>query len=92
VRSVWCEVIEFGEDFEEPLGEGSEALRRRSLEGRSWEDAAPPLKDPDRVPAPSTLRRWSRSLDCSLPAFSFLRARERALNQTYDFSYPMLLG
>ena len=51
----------------------SEALRRRFVEGRSWEDSAPPLKDPDRVPVPSTLRRWCRSLDPSRPAFSFLR-------------------
>ena len=36
----------------------SEAVRLRFVEGCSWEDAAPPLKDPDRVPAPSTLRRW----------------------------------
>jgi hypothetical protein len=35
----------------------SEALRRRFIEGRSWEDTAPPLKDPDRVPAPSVMVR-----------------------------------
>ena len=50
----------------------SEVLRRRFLKGCSWEDAAPSLKDPDRVPAPSTLRRWCHSLDSSR-AFSFLR-------------------
>ena len=33
----------------------------------------PTLKDPDRVPDPSTLRRWSRGLDRSQPAASFLR-------------------
>ena len=36
----------------------SEALRRRFVERRSWENATPPLKDPNRVPDPSTLRRW----------------------------------
>lgn len=59
----------------------SEALRRRFVEGRSWEDAAPPLKDPDRVPGPSTLRRWCRSLDGSQPAFSFLRPTLKTIAQ-----------
>jgi hypothetical protein len=31
------------------------------------------LKDPNRLPDPSTLRRWSRGLDPSRPALSFLR-------------------
>ena len=51
----------------------SEALQRYFLEGHSWEAAAPPVKDPDRVADPSTLRRWFRSLDSSRPPFSFLR-------------------
>ena len=51
----------------------SRALRRYFLEHCSWESAVPPLQDPDRVPDPSTLRRWCRSLDSSRPAFSFLR-------------------
>jgi hypothetical protein len=51
----------------------SQALRRYFLEQGSWEGAVPPLKDPDRVPDPSTLRRWFHSLDSSRPAFSFLR-------------------
>jgi hypothetical protein len=59
----------------------SQALRRRFLERRSWESAAPPLKDPDRVPDPSTLRRWGRSLDSSQPAFSFLRPTLEAVEQ-----------
>lgn len=50
----------------------SEAMRRRFVEKLSWEDAAPPLKDPNRIPAPSTLRRWCRSLDSSHSAFSLL--------------------
>jgi hypothetical protein len=59
----------------------SEALRLRFVECRSWEDAAPPLKDPDRVPAPSTLHRWCRSLDTSQPAFSFLRPALKTIAQ-----------
>lgn len=51
----------------------SQALRRYFLEHCSWESAAPTLKDPDRVPDPSTLRRWLRSLDWSRPPFSRLR-------------------
>lgn len=43
----------------------SEALCRRFVEDRSWEDSAPTVKDPNRVADPSTLRRWSRSLDSS---------------------------
>jgi uncharacterized protein DUF6431 len=50
-----------------------EALRRRFEEHCSWEEATPSLKDPNRVPDPSTLRRWSRDLDPSQPARSFLR-------------------
>lgn len=55
------------------LAARSEALRRRFVEQCSWENAAPPLKDPNRVPDPSTLRRWFHNLDSSWPAFSFLR-------------------
>jgi hypothetical protein len=51
----------------------SEALRRRLEEHCSWEEATPTLKDPDRVPDPSTLRRWSDGLDRSQPAASFRR-------------------
>ena len=31
------------------------------------------LKDPNRVPDSSTLRRWAQGLDRSQPALSFLR-------------------
>jgi hypothetical protein len=51
----------------------SEAVRRYFIEGCSWETAAPPVKDPNRVADPATLRRWFRSLDSSQPPFSFLR-------------------
>jgi hypothetical protein len=51
----------------------SQALRRYFLDHGSWESAVPDLKDPDRIPAPSTLRRWCHRLDSSRPAFSFLR-------------------
>ena len=50
-----------------------QALRRRLEEHCSWEEATPTLKDPDRVPDPSTLRRWSDGLDLSQPAASFRR-------------------
>jgi hypothetical protein len=50
-----------------------QALRRRFVEHCSWEEATPTLKDPNRVPDPSTLRRWGYRLDCSQPAFSFFR-------------------
>ena len=59
----------------------SEALRLRFIEGRSWEDAAPPLKDPDRVPAPSTLRRWCCGLDSSRPRFSNLHRALKTVGQ-----------
>jgi len=38
------------------------------------------VKDPDRVADPSTLRRWFRSLDSSLPPFSYLRRTMLALS------------
>jgi hypothetical protein len=41
----------------------SEALQRYFVEGHSLDLAAPLLKDPNRVPVASTLRRWFRSLD-----------------------------
>lgn len=58
----------------------SQALRRHFLEGRSWETAAPTVKDPDRVADPSTLRRWFRNLDSSRPPFSSLRRMMLAIN------------
>jgi hypothetical protein len=50
-----------------------QALKRRFEEHRSWEEATPTLKDPNRMPDPSTLRRWSRGMDPSQPARCFLR-------------------
>jgi transposase-like protein len=58
----------------------SQALRRYFLEGRGWEDAAPTVKDPDRLADPSTLRRWFRQLDSSQPPFSYLRQTMLAVN------------
>ena len=49
------------------------AFRRRFVEHCSWEKATPMLKDSNRVPDPSTLRRWSSGLDRSQLALSFLR-------------------
>src|SRR5215510_9291000 len=40
-----------------PAWSSSEVLRRRFVEHRTWESATPPLKDPDRLPDSSTLRR-----------------------------------
>lgn len=50
-----------------------QALRRRFAEPCSWEEAMPTLRDPNRVPDPSTLRRWAHGLDRSRPAISFFR-------------------
>jgi hypothetical protein len=49
-----------------------QALLRRFVEHCSWEKALPKLQDPDRLPDPSTVRRWSSGLDCSQPLPSFL--------------------
>jgi hypothetical protein len=48
------------------------ALRHRFVEHCSWEKATPLLKDANRVPDPSTLRRWSSGLAPSQLAQSFL--------------------
>jgi hypothetical protein len=58
----------------------SQALQRYFLEGRCCEDAAPTVKDPDRVADPSTLRRWFRHLDSSRPPFSALRRTMLAIS------------
>jgi hypothetical protein len=50
-----------------------QALRRRFVEHYPWEDATPTLKDSNRVPDSSTLRRWSSGLDHSQLPLSFLR-------------------
>jgi Domain of unknown function (DUF6431) len=49
-----------------------QALLRRFVEHCSWEKAAPKFKDPDRLPEPSTARRWSSGLDVSRLWGSFL--------------------
>ena len=59
----------------------SQALWNYFVEGRSLESSAPTVQHPDRVAAPSTLRRWFRSLDSSHPPFSFLRPKVRAVSQ-----------
>ena len=48
-----------------------QALWRRAQEHCSWEKAMPKLKDADRLPDASTVRRWSSGLDSSQPAVSF---------------------
>ena len=50
-----------------------QALLRRFVVHCSWEKAAPKFKDADRVPDPSTVRRWSQGVDESQPVLSFLR-------------------
>lgn len=60
----------------------SQALQRYFVQGCSWEASVPAVKDPQRVADPSTLRRWFRSLDCSRPAFSFLRPTMQAVSQS----------
>lgn len=50
-----------------------QALLRRVVEHCSWEKAAPKFKDPDRLPDPSTVRRWLSGLDRSQSALSFIR-------------------
>jgi len=49
-----------------------QALLRRFVEHCPWEKALPKVKDPDRLPDPSTVRRWSSGMDSSQPALSFL--------------------
>jgi Domain of unknown function (DUF6431) len=49
-----------------------EALRLRFAEHCSWEKALPRLKDADRLPDPSTVRRWSIGVELPQPALSFL--------------------
>lgn len=50
----------------------SQALHLRFTEHCTWEKALPRLKDPERLPDPSTVRRWSSGFDCFQPALSFL--------------------
>jgi len=70
----------------------SQALRRYFLDHGSWESTVPDLKDPDRVPDPSTLRRWFHSLDSSRPAFSFLRPALEVVGQWLNRSQPIECG
>jgi len=49
-----------------------QALWRRFTEHYSWEKALPKLQDPDLLPDPSTVRRWSSGLDPSQLALSIL--------------------
>jgi len=49
----------------------SHALRDFFLEGKPLESAAPLVRNPDRLPSPSTLRRWFRGLDSPALCRSF---------------------
>lgn len=44
----------------------SQAVWRYFIQGCSLDMSAPLMKDPDRIPASSTLRRWFHSLDSSI--------------------------
>jgi hypothetical protein len=56
-----------------------QALWRRFMEHSSWEKSAPKLKDADRLPDASTVRRWSKDLYVTQPAASFLHQTESCL-------------
>ncbi|MGD0649321.1 MAG: DUF6431 domain-containing protein [Acidobacteriaceae bacterium] len=49
-----------------------QALLLRFVEHCCWDKALPKLKDPDRLPDPSTVRRWSSGLDSTQLIVSFL--------------------
>ena len=49
-----------------------QALQLRIAENFPWEKALPKLKDPDRLPDATTVRRWARDLGLSCPAVSFV--------------------
>jgi len=50
-----------------------QALWLRFRKHCSWEKAVSRLKDADHLPDASTVRRWSRGVDCSEPEVSFLQ-------------------
>jgi hypothetical protein len=50
-----------------------QALLLRFVEHCCWDKALPKLKDPDRLPDPSTVRRWSSGLDSTQLIDSFPR-------------------
>jgi hypothetical protein len=54
------------------------------VEHCSYESAAPTVKDPDRIAAPSTLRRWFRNLDSSGRSLPFLRNLLARVKQWLD--------
>jgi hypothetical protein len=72
IRRGWCKLCEltvtFLPLFSPPYSHYSliargEALRRHRVEGRTCEDSAPAVKDPDRVADASTVRRWCRKAE-----------------------------
>jgi hypothetical protein len=65
-----------------------QALLQRVVEKCSWEKAVPKLKDPDRLPDPSTVRRWSIGLDDSQPAVSFLNQTVARVAHWLKPGYP----
>ena len=66
--------------FSPPYGHYSWIARGNALcdyflEGKSLESAVPLVRDPDRMPSPSTLRRWFRGLDSPTLCRSFEELR-----------------
>jgi hypothetical protein len=70
-----------------------QALRQRFVEHCSWEKAAPKLRDADRVPDASTVRRWSGGLDGSRLELSFFRQILTRVTRCSEFvtiaNYPL---
>jgi DNA primase len=70
-----------------------QALWQRFSEHCSWEKAVPRLKDADRSPDASTVRRWARGLDGSeplkreLPLLEYLRQQNWTGQQAGRFEY-----
>lgn len=64
------------------------ALWRRFMEDNSWEKSGPKLKDADRLPDASTVRRWSKDLDGTQPAASFVNQTVWCLAHWLDRGRP----
>ena len=69
----------------------SQSLELHFVEGRSLDLATPLVKDPNRVPSASTLRRWFRSLD-SAERWDHLQQLQPAASPTLppsDSKFPI---
>lgn len=74
----------------------SQALERYCRDRCSADLAAPPLKDPDRTPDASTIRRWRQSLLARLPhrrsRLAFLRTLLETLRKRWRHRAILPLG